>query len=475
MSTVQTSFISYQEGIMATSVRISVIGAGSATFSLGLVKDLCLTENLKGSEVSFMDIDADRLNAVTKMATRYTKEVGSDLRFEQTTNREESLKDADFVINTAAIQSHYHQRDMRDIVSKHGYYYRGVGGGSFYQFRFMLDVSHDMEKICPNAWLIQSGNPVFDGCTLMTRETTTKIIGLCHGHYGYLHIAKELGLDPAHIDFQAPGVNHCIWMTHFLYDGEDAYPLLEAWIQNKGEAYWQSHIAQGTHDIQMSRGAIHQYRMYGLMPIGDSPRSGGWWYHSDIETKKWWFGQPWGGPDTHLARPLHVKKLEERMAQIQAAIDDPNASMTDVFGKEKTREQQVPIIDALTNNVEGHFQVNVPNNGALEGVANDVVVEVPAIINKKGVQPLHVGTLPKKIMLEQLWPTILKMEHGIEAFKSGDKSMLLYSALENHQTRSYKQAVMALEDVLSQPGNKELAEHYSYPWPEGHESVYLQE
>ena len=117
----------------------------------------------------------------------------------------------------------------------------------------------------------------------------------------------------------------------------------------------------------------------------------------------------------------------------------------------------------------------MPNNGALEGVANDVVVEVPAIINKKGVQTLHVGALPKKIMLEQLWPTILRMEHGVEAFKTGDTSMLLYNALENHQTRSYKQAVMALEDVLSQPGNETLAAHYAYPWPEGHESVYLQE
>ena len=460
---------------MATSVRISVIGAGSATFSLGLVKDLCLTENLKGSEVSFMDIDAERLDAVTKMATRYTEEVGTDLRFEQTTSQADSLKDADFVINTAAVQSHYHQRDMRDVAAKHGYYYRGVGLGSFYQFQLMLNVAHDMEKICPNAWLIQSGNPVFDGCTLMTRETNTKIIGLCHGHYGYLHIANALGLDPARVDFQGPGVNHCIWMTHFLYDGEDAYPLLEDWIKNKGEEYWKTHVATGTHDIQLSRGATHQYRMYGLMPIGDSPRSGGWWYHNDIETKKWWFGEPWGGPDTHLARPIHVQKLEERMAQIQGAIDNPNTSMTDVFGKEKTREQQVPIIDALTNNAEGHFQVNVPNNGALEGVANDVVVEVPALINKKGVQPLHVGALPKKIMLEQLLPTILKMEHGIEAFKSGDKSMLLHSALENHQTQSYKQAAMALEDVMSHPGNKELAAHYSYPWPEGHESVYLQE
>ena len=147
--------------------------------------------------------------------------------------------------------------------------------------------------------------------------------------------------------------------------------------------------------------------------------------------------------------------------------------MTEVFGTERTREQQVPIIDALTNNVEGVFQVNVPNNGALEGVDHDVVVEVPALINKKGIQPIHVGSLPKKIMLEQLLPTILGMERGIEAYKTGDKSMLLYNALENHQTQSYKQAFMALEEVLAQPANQELAGRFKYPWPEGHEKVYL--
>ena len=110
---------------MPRPVRISVIGAGSATFSLGLVKDLCLTENLRGSEVSFMDIDADRLAAVTQMAERYTSDIGSDLRFEQTTNREDSLVDADFVINTAMVQSHYHQRDMRELMEKYGYYIAG--------------------------------------------------------------------------------------------------------------------------------------------------------------------------------------------------------------------------------------------------------------------------------------------------------------------------------------------------------------
>ncbi|MCW4027645.1 MAG: hypothetical protein NWE76_09210, partial [Candidatus Bathyarchaeota archaeon] len=42
-------------------IKISIIGAGSATFSLSLVKDLCLTPNLQGSTVSFMDTNKQRL------------------------------------------------------------------------------------------------------------------------------------------------------------------------------------------------------------------------------------------------------------------------------------------------------------------------------------------------------------------------------------------------------------------------------
>jgi alpha-galactosidase len=171
---------------MATPIKISVIGAGSAQFSLGLVKDLCLTESLAGSLVSFMDIDADRLDMIHKLGARYAKELGADLRFESTTDRRASLQNADFVISTAAVKSHHHQRAIRDVIEKHGYYYR-LGErtpGSFYQFELMLDTARDIEAICPDAWLIQSANPVFDGCTLMTRETGIKVCGLCHGHYG---------------------------------------------------------------------------------------------------------------------------------------------------------------------------------------------------------------------------------------------------------------------------------------------------
>jgi alpha-galactosidase len=410
-----------------------------------------------------MDINQERLAMIHKLAARYAGELGADLRFARTTDRETALREADFVIDTAAVKSHHHQRAMRDLTARHGYYYGGVRLGNFYQLRLMLEVARDMERICPDAWLIMSGNPVFEGCTLLTRETGVKVCGLCHGHYGVHEIAQTIGLDPRRVTWQAPGLNHNIWLTHFIYEGKDAYPLIDEWIATRGEEYWRTHVATRTHDIQMSRGAVHQYHLYGRFPIGDTVRRGGWWYHADLATKKHWFGEPWGGPDTELARPLFVQDLEQRIAEMTRLANDPKASLVEAFGNDKTREQQVPIIDALVNNNEGQFQVNVPNRGALEGIPHDVVVEVPAVINQKGIQPLHVGALPPKIMLECILPEWLEMERELLAFKTGDRSMLLWNALESHQTRSYDQAVAVLEDLLSMDGHEELAEHYTFP------------
>ncbi|MDQ3701560.1 MAG: alpha-glucosidase/alpha-galactosidase [Chloroflexota bacterium] len=446
---------------MGKSLKITVIGAGSATFSLGLVKDLCLTEHLKGSLVSFMDIDAERLENITALAERYSRELGADLRFERTTDRQQALTEADFVINTADAKGHYHARAVRELTARHGYYYGAAGIGGFYNFELMLAVARDMETVCPEAWLIQSGNPVFDGTTLMTRQTKTKVIGLCHGHYGYLHICQVLGLEPAKVKWQAPGVNHAIWLTHFLYEGQSAYPILDRWIAEQGAEYWETHVAERTHDIQMSRGTIRMYQTYGLMPIGDTPRQAAWWTNTDIETKKRWFGEPWGGPDTELARPVHVQGLETKLAQIAATLKDEDARVADVFGRTRTREQQVPIIDALANGEGDMFQVNVPNRGgALEGIDEDVAVEVQAYIDQTGVHPLRMTPLPQKILLGQIEPKVNAMERGLLAYLSGDKQLLLHNILDNHQTRSYEQAVAVLDDLLAMPGHEEAAAHF---------------
>ena len=458
---------------MSKSLKVSVIGAGSAQFSLSIVKDLCLTQGLDGSHVTFMDIDEGRLDMIYKLASRYAQQLGSKLTFEKTTNRQAALQGADFVLNAVYVLGHVVEASMRKLAAdKYGYYHTGGQFGAYHQLQLMLDVARDMEKICPDAWLIQSGNPVFDGCTLMTRETSIKVCGLCHGHYHYREIAETVGLDPDKVMWQAPGLNHNIWLTHFIYEGKDAYPLIDEWIATQGEEYWRTHVATKTHDAQMSRGAVNQYRMYGLFPIGDTVRRGGWWYHTDIEQKKRWYGEPWGGPDTHLARPYFVKTLEARIAEMTQWANDPNTNMVKAVGTEKTSEQIVPIMDGLVNNVEGYFQVNVPNHGALTGLPDDLVVEVPAIVNQKGIQPVRVGALPPKIMIEQILPDWLETERELLAFKTGDRSALLYGVLQNHQTKSYDQAVALLDELLELDEVKKvedwekmqrIGEHYQYP------------
>jgi alpha-galactosidase len=388
------------------------------------------------------------------------------MRFEKTLVREVALQDADFVINTASARTHLAQRRERELTAEYGYYYGGVNlHAGFENFDLMLSVARDVERVCPNAWLIQSGNPVFDGSTLLHRETNARVIGLCHGHYGYLDMCQVLGLDPARVIWEAPGLNHCIWLTQFLYDGKDAYPLLDEWIETEGEEFWRTHRADRTHDKQMSRGAIHQYRLYGLMPIGDTPRTqattSNWWYHTDLATKKHWFGEPFGGPDTEIARPFYVANLEKKIREMGEAARDPSRRVTEVFGTDRTREQHVGIIDGLANNVEGRFQINWPNRGVIDDLPDDVVAEFRVLVDAAGVHPIKPRRLPRKIVLEQLLPFWLDMERTLEAYRTGDRSMLLWNILQSHQTRSYEQAVQVLDAVLDDPEHTSLAQRYA--------------
>ncbi|MFC1525684.1 hypothetical protein ACFL6X_02615, partial [Candidatus Latescibacterota bacterium] len=110
-----------------------------------------------------------------------------------------------------------------------------------------------------------------------------------------------------------------------------------------------------------------------------------------------------------------------------------------------------------------------PNRGVLPGIPDDVAVEVPALVNRKGIQPLQVGPLPRKVMLECIYPDWLRMERTLEALLSGDMSMMLFGILDGHQTRSYEQAAEVLEAMLHIEGNEpmkhveDINQHFRWP------------
>ena len=439
---------------MGTPVKVTIIGAGSATFAAGIVRDLCVTPGLHRSHIALMDVDERRLDMIDRMARRLSAELDAGLSFSKTTDRQTALQEADFVLNTAQVGGHGWVEAQRSLAEQHGYY-RGVRLHNFGQAAFFLEVARDVERICPGAWLIQSANPVFEGCTLMARETSANVLGLCHGHYGYREIARTLGMDPAQVSAQCPGFNHWIWMTDFRYQGRDAYPLLDEWIETKAEEYW-ANDDRGFGANQMRRAAIHQYRLFGAMPIGDTPRMIGWWYHTDLGTKQRWFG-PLGGFDSEIGWGQYLEQIGKRVERVERAALDEERPISETFEPKQSNEQIVPIINSLVNDQEALYQVNIPNAGPIvKGFPEDLVVECQGVVNGSGIRGVSVPRFPPRLMAGAMIPRWREAEQMVEALRTGDRDLVLLYLLEDHRTRSLEQAEKLLDAWLADPRNEPM-------------------
>lgn len=437
-----------------TRVKIAIIGAGSATFSAGIVRDLCVNSGLHGSHVALMDIDESRLDRIDRLAERLSDELDAGLSFSTTTERSQALDGADFVINTAQVGGHGWTEAQRSLAEKHGYY-RGARLHNFGQAAFHLEVARDVERICPHAWIMQSANPVFEGCTLMTRETGAQVVGLCHGHYGYRDIARVLGLELEHVSAQMPGFNHWIWMTDFSYRGQDAYPLIDEWIETRAEAYWAEDNRRYS-DTQMSRAAIHQYRLFGLMPIGDTPRFAGWWYHTDLGTKQHWYGRL-GGFDSEIGWGQYLEDITAKVQRVEQAALNEERPITETFKPVQSGEQIVPIIDSLVNDVERTYQVNVPNEGHIvKGFPEDLVIECQGVVSSAGIRGVMARPFPSKLMAGAMIPRWHEAELMVEALRTGDRDLVLLYLLQDGRTRGLEQAEALVNEWLADPRNERL-------------------
>ncbi|MDI3472402.1 MAG: hypothetical protein PWQ20_1127 [Thermotogaceae bacterium] len=462
-----------------SNIKISFIGAGSVRYTLKLIGDLCKTPELSNVTVTLMDIDEERLEAIYNLSKRYNDELGASLKIEKTTDLQKALDGASFVINTALARAEGHEDGyvqyemMRDVGEKHGYY-RGIDSqefnmvsdyytiGGFNQLKMSLEIGKAVEKYCPDAYLIQTANPVFEITQLVLRQTGAKIIGFCHGFGGAFELFEALGLDKNKVDWQVAGVNHGIFLNRFVYKGENAYPLLEKWIEEKS-SQWEP---KDPWDTQLSPAAIDMYKFYGMIPIGDAPRNGSWKYHYNLETKKKWYGK-FGGIDNEVERPKYYEKLREIKRKLIEVSKDPKIKLTELWPEEFTKdklsgEQQIPFINALTNGKKVRLFLNILNNGIISKVPEDVVVEVPVWVDKTGIHPEKIEPdLTDRIKKFFLLPRIMRMEMALEAFVTGDRKVLEEILIRDPRTKSYEQVKAVIDEILDLPFNKEMKEHYS--------------
>lgn len=433
--------------------KISVIGAGSAVFSLNFIRDVCLKPNLRGCTVHFMDIDQSRLDGAHGLCVRYAQEVRLELDLRKTTNRSEALQGADIVLNLALVAGHHRLRAGWDLARTFGYEW----GGSlhvmhdeafwinFYQLKLFESVMQDIEAICPNAFYIQLDNPVMAGMTLMHRKyphRAGRMVGLCHGYAAVYWLAMQLGIPRQGLTYEIPGVNHFVWLTKLFSNGEDMMPRVREWAAS-----------------QPNDKLADLCRRVGVYPIGDTGTDGGgswgWWYHRDAATLKHWQEDPsvfWNG---------YFTSGEAMVANIQRVVQDTSAKVTEAFPPGESDELMVPLIEALLCDIPRVLIGNVGNAGEyVPGVPRDFAVEVPTLVSKRGIQPISTHPLPPTALAYLLRDCVAPVNLELAAHEQRNKQMLVELVMMDPWTTSETQARNMIDAVLALPVHAEMRAHY---------------
>ena len=445
--------------------KISVIGAGSGMFSLNMIKDLCLTPNLKDSEICFMDINEEKLDAAYHLCKRYSAETGVELEITKTTDREACLRRADFIINTVLIGGYQGWKEGWELGKKWGYRF----GGSmhimhdeafwinFYQLRMMEDILLDIKRICPDAWYIMVANPVMAGITYLQRKyPEVRLVGLCHGFGGVYNLAGELGMDREDISYEIPGVNHFVWLNSFRYKGEDAMPLVKEWVAKKAEEYGKKcKFSDG-----LGPKPVDLYKKFGLFPIGDTanPGGGAWgsWYHTSREVEERWNEDP----DTWFRE--YFESSLSTVEKVKKAAFDTSVKVTDLIPFEHSREPMIPLIESLACDIERVIIVNTLNDGEyVPGVPRDFEVEIPAVVSARGIQGIRTAPLPKSIIARIYRDRIAPVEMELAAFESHSRELLIDLIMMDPFNRTKEQAEGFLEEILNLPYHKEMKEYFT--------------
>jgi len=282
--------------------------------------------------------------------------------------------------------------------------------------------------------------------------------GLCHGFGGVFHVA-ELALgkdyDRDQLSFEVPGVNHFIWLTKMYYKGEDVMPMFHEWVEKKSPAYFETcHTSD-----HMGPKPVDIYRRMGVVPVGDTATVGGgawgWWYHTDEATEKFWKEEPMKWWNRYFTSVDHTARENYRIS------NDPDAKMTEYLEPKMSHEQMVPIIESIAYDIPRTYIVNVPNTGRyVPGIPADFAVEVPALISKRGIQPIQTDGLPEPVLSHLLRDRVAQVELELAAYDQGSRKMLEELVGMDPWSRSASQIREFTKAILCMEGNKAMLEHY---------------
>ena len=366
--------------------NFAFIGAGSSVFTMCLVGDILREDFIEGGEIRLVDIDVPVLEEVTAAVKKVVAYSGKPITVKAFDHYKEALPGADFVIFTYAVGAYpAWQRDIATCTRFGVNQSVGdtIGPGAVIRvlrsIPLALEICHEMERVCPEAYIINYTNPEGAQCLAIQKYSKIRSFGLCHGTPDTARdlAEKVFRVDPARFHYEAAGINHITWFTRMEIDGEDVYPLLQQKLEETGYGKFE----------QISQ---ELYRVFGLYPApGD--RHVGEFFSTFLRDK------------VMKKRDLIWKNCDFSVLDGWRANDREH--LEDVLLRDAgydyilagSGESATHFMRALATGEVTTEMVNVQNRGYIENISDGIIVELPTFVNQFGLKPQHVGRLPDGI------------------------------------------------------------------------------
>ncbi|MGB8981202.1 MAG: alpha-glucosidase/alpha-galactosidase [Anaerolineales bacterium] len=402
---------------MTLPTKITVIGAGSASFGENTLSAIIRSKKLRGSKLALVDRNADSLDIVHRLARRLNQDWDAQFEISAHTDHCEALPESKFVVNAIEVGARENLWKMDfEIPLKYGvrqpYAENGGPGGFAHAARNIgpiMKIAHDMESLCPEAWFVNFTNPMIRICDAVNRHSRIRAVGLCHQIYaGYIMVgvalAKDLGIEVPEdlhglhasadqfaaqyrvrqqivprVDIRAAGLNHFSWILsiHDRRTGEDLYPLLRKRFFELDPAFEPL-----TRDV---------FSAFELLPVpGDTHLCEYLPWVSDAQTKPW---------DTYNIR-LYDWDLMATFRDF--GLDHLNEMACGNQTIEHLLETDSEGALEMIENVAGatthyHLAGNLPNAGQIANLPLGATVETPVVVDGAGIHPVDVGPLPEPV------------------------------------------------------------------------------
>ncbi|WP_254546698.1 alpha-galactosidase [Halomarina pelagica] len=369
--------------------RIAFIGAGSMVFATKLVGDVLSFDDLSDSEIVLMDVDERRLDRTRRVADAIVENEGLDATVEATLDRRAALDGADYVVNMINVGGIEPFENEIRIPEEYGVE-QAIGdttgpGGVFRGLRTiptLLDVARDVERLCPDALLLNYTNPMAILCKAVFDATTVETVGLCHSvPHTAAAIADYAGVPEDELDYWVAGINHMAWFLEAEHDGDSVYPELEAAAEDP-ETYERDTVR------------FEMMKHFGAFPTESSHHVSEYvpYFRTDPAVVEAMTG-------TDYAERMPTASYLEGWTERSAARDDP-ALEPDLgeVGAERSEEYASRLIHSLETGTPRRFNLNVSNEtNAVANLPNDACVEVPVLVDGAGLHPCSVGELPPQL------------------------------------------------------------------------------